>query len=201
MIFSKSFLRPLDICRLSTRKLPKQATLLLGAYSRWHKGVPVTAEQQGRASPGAHPRTDLQHPHKTRTFVLGSVKNLTWGHVSKTGHPEVKVKVEMHPYLWLGEPQTCKGPLAVLRPLKEELTRLQTRGIIMLIETSTEWISSRKVVRKSSGKPRICSEPKTLSRECLEEVSIHCHLLETCYCDLFMVKLLVKSRTDSGMLS
>lgn len=165
MIFSKSFfLRPPDTCRLSIRKLLKRATSLLGACSYWHKGILVAAEPQGRASHGAHRRTDLHHPEKNRAFVLGSVKNLNLRTYFKDRATWGQIKVEMHPYLQLGELLKCKVPLAVMRPLKGELTRLQTRGIIMLTETSTEWISSRKVVRKSSGKPRICSEPKPLSR-------------------------------------
>ena len=162
-MFSKSFLRPLDTCRVSIRKLVKQATLLLGAYSCWHKGIPVAAEQQGRAGYGAHHRTDLQHPEQNRAFVLGSLTNLNLRTYFKDWTPWGQSQ-SRNASLFAAGGAAEMLPLAVMRPLKEELTRLQTRGIIMLIETSTEWISSQKVVRKSSGKPRICSELKPLSR-------------------------------------
>lgn len=35
-----------------------------------------------------------------------------------------------------------RGPVAMMKPLKEELSDLQKRGIITPVEHSTDWISS-----------------------------------------------------------
>lgn len=43
-------------------------------------------------------------------------------------------------------------PVALYNPLKEEHTSLQSRGIIVPVEKSTDWVSSLIVVRKPSGK-------------------------------------------------
>lgn len=127
----------------------------------------MTTEQQSRASHRAHHSTDLQ-------FSCPKKK-------SRSSHPGVCEELKHKDYLkyWTLRKQyqsrnvslfadagttEMQRPLAVMRPQKEELTRLQTRGITVFIEISTEWISSWNAVRKSSGKPRICSKPKTLRR-------------------------------------
>ena len=55
-------------------------------------------------------------------------------------------------------------PVALKKPLKQELSRLQELGIITKVETPTDWISSLVVVKKPSGKMRICIDPKPLNR-------------------------------------
>lgn len=55
-------------------------------------------------------------------------------------------------------------PVALYNPLKEELTSLQSRGIIVPVEKSTDWVSSLIVVRKPSGKLRVCIDPKPLNK-------------------------------------
>lgn len=94
----------------------------------------MSADQQGTANHRACHRTNLQYPEESKAFVLGSVKKLNL----KNGNPEGRVGVEMYFSLQLGELLKCKVLLDEVRLLKEELTRLQTRGIITLIETSTE---------------------------------------------------------------
>ncbi|KAL6471877.1 hypothetical protein MHYP_G00205270 [Metynnis hypsauchen] len=54
-------------------------------------------------------------------------------------------------------------PVSLMTPLKEELRNLQERRIIAPVEKSTEWISSMVVVKKTSGKLRICVDPRPLN--------------------------------------
>ncbi|KAL6490120.1 hypothetical protein MHYP_G00004650 [Metynnis hypsauchen] len=55
-------------------------------------------------------------------------------------------------------------PVAMMKPLKEELADLERRQIIAPVECSTDWISSMVAVQKPSGKLRICIDPKPLNR-------------------------------------
>lgn len=55
-------------------------------------------------------------------------------------------------------------PVAMMKPLKEELQDLQRRGIIVPVERSTNWISSMVVVQKPSGSLRVCIDPRPLNR-------------------------------------
>lgn len=55
-------------------------------------------------------------------------------------------------------------PVALMKPLKEELRDLQHRGIITPVECSTDWISAMVVVQKQNGKPRVCIDPKPLNK-------------------------------------
>ncbi|XP_028809432.1 uncharacterized protein K02A2.6-like isoform X2 [Denticeps clupeoides] len=55
-------------------------------------------------------------------------------------------------------------PVAMMAPLKAELSDLHQRGIITPVDCSTEWISSLVIVRKPSGNLRICIDPRPLNR-------------------------------------
>ncbi|KAJ8375050.1 hypothetical protein SKAU_G00056300 [Synaphobranchus kaupii] len=46
-------------------------------------------------------------------------------------------------------------PVAMMKPLKDELQDLQRRGIITPVECSTDWISGMVVVQKQNGKLRV----------------------------------------------
>ncbi|KAL6460946.1 hypothetical protein MHYP_G00309120 [Metynnis hypsauchen] len=58
----------------------------------------------------------------------------------------------------------CRVPVAMMKPLKEELAGVERRQIIAPVECSTDWISSMVAVQKPSGKLRICIDPKPLNR-------------------------------------
>ncbi|KAF0024606.1 hypothetical protein F2P81_023408 [Scophthalmus maximus] len=55
-------------------------------------------------------------------------------------------------------------PVAMMKPLKDELQDLQCRGIITPVECSTDWISGMVVVQKQNGKPRVCIDPRPLNK-------------------------------------
>ena len=44
--------------------------------------------------------------------------------------------------------------------LKEELARLQKIGVIKLVDTPADWVSSLVVIKKPNGKLRVCIDPK-----------------------------------------
>ncbi|KAL0159196.1 hypothetical protein M9458_042921, partial [Cirrhinus mrigala] len=55
-------------------------------------------------------------------------------------------------------------PVAMMKPLKEELQHLQRRGIVAPVERSADWISSMVVVQKPSSRLRVCIDPRPLNR-------------------------------------
>ena len=55
-------------------------------------------------------------------------------------------------------------PVAMKQPLKDELTRLQEMGVIAEVDTPTDWVSSMVIVKKKSGKIRLCIDPKPLNK-------------------------------------
>ena len=53
-----------------------------------------------------------------------------------------------------------KVPIAVKEPLKKEIDRLVSQGILEPVDTPTHWVLSVVVVSKNNGKIRLCIEPK-----------------------------------------
>lgn len=54
-------------------------------------------------------------------------------------------------------------PFALMAPLKEKLTDLERKGIIKKVTEPTAWVSSLVLVRKASGKLRVCIDPTNLN--------------------------------------
>ena len=57
-----------------------------------------------------------------------------------------------------------KVPFAIKEPLNQELDRLVKTGILIPVDVPTDWISSMVVIKKSSGKIRLCIDPKPLNQ-------------------------------------
>ena len=57
-----------------------------------------------------------------------------------------------------------KVPFAVQEPLRQELERLVTKGILEPVDVPTDWVSSMVVVKKANGKLRLCIDPKPLNQ-------------------------------------
>ncbi|CAC5423217.1 unnamed protein product [Mytilus coruscus] len=55
-------------------------------------------------------------------------------------------------------------PIALKPKLKTELQRLETLGVIKSVDTPADWVSSLVIVKKPSGKIRLCIEPKPLNK-------------------------------------
>lgn len=93
-------------------------------------------------------------------------------------------------------------PVAMMKPLKDELQDLQRREIIKRVECSMDWISGMVAVQKQNGKPRVCTDQKPLNKALK-----HCHFLlptiEDILSDLAKTKCSPcgTSKGVSGMLS
>ena len=57
-----------------------------------------------------------------------------------------------------------KVPFAVQEPLRQELERLVTKGILETVDVPTDWVSSMVVVKKANGKIRLCIDPHPLNQ-------------------------------------
>ena len=57
-----------------------------------------------------------------------------------------------------------KFPLAIRDEIKNELDNLVNRGIIQPVDVPTEWVSCPIIVKKPSGKLRVCLDPKPLNQ-------------------------------------
>lgn len=55
------------------------------------------------------------------------------------------------------------APLALKANLKQEFDRLESEGILKVVTEQTLWVLSLVIVRKSTGKLRICTHPKNLN--------------------------------------
>lgn len=55
-------------------------------------------------------------------------------------------------------------PVAMMKPVREELQSLVDREIIAPVDCSTDWISGMVSVQKPNGKPRICIDPRPLNK-------------------------------------
>lgn len=60
-------------------------------------------------------------------------------------------------------------PFSLMKPLKEKLDELQDNGILIPVTEPTEWVSSLVVVKKPSGKLRICIDPTHLNKAILRQ--------------------------------
>lgn len=57
-----------------------------------------------------------------------------------------------------------KVPLAIRNDLERELKRLQSIGVIEMVDYPTDWVSSLVVVKKTNGSLRVCLDPKHLNQ-------------------------------------
>jgi len=57
-----------------------------------------------------------------------------------------------------------KVPYALQGVLKEELDRLVKKGILVPVDTPTDWVSSMVVATRRNGKIRLCIDPKPLNK-------------------------------------
>ena len=57
-----------------------------------------------------------------------------------------------------------KVPFALQQDLKEELERMESAQVIQKISEPTNWVNSLVVVKKKTGKLRVCLDPRDLNR-------------------------------------
>ena len=64
-------------------------------------------------------------------------------------------------------PTACacrKVPFALREPLKQELKRMEKLGVIERVDRPTPWVSAIVIVKKKSGKLRVCIDPRPLNK-------------------------------------
>jgi hypothetical protein len=57
-----------------------------------------------------------------------------------------------------------KVPFALQDALKEELEKMESSGVIQKVHEPTDWVNSLVIVKKKSGKIRVCLDPRDLNR-------------------------------------
>ena len=70
--------------------------------------------------------------------------------------------------------------VAMKKLLKVELDKLEKENVIKKVETPTDWVSNIVIVKKSSGKLRICIDPKPLDKA-LKHNHYPLPVMEICY--------------------
>ena len=55
-------------------------------------------------------------------------------------------------------------PLSLKLELKKQLDKLENNGTIAKVDTPTDWLSSLVIVKRASGKIRLCIDPKPLNK-------------------------------------
>lgn len=69
-------------------------------------------------------------------------------------------------------PTACacrKVPFALREPLKQELKRMEKLGVIEKVDQPTPWVSAIVIVKKKSGKLRVCIDPRPLNKAILRQ--------------------------------
>ena len=104
------------------------------------------------------PQNILQVQENTNT--LDKFKDVFEGQGTFSSELNLEIDSSIHPV----KSPLRRVPIALRKPLKEELIKLESKGIIQKVETPTDWISSLVVVKKPSGKLRLCIDPKPLNK-------------------------------------
>ena len=60
-------------------------------------------------------------------------------------------------------------PVALREPLKDELQRMETLGVIMKATDPTAWVHSLVIAKKKKNKIRVCLDPSDLNRAVMPE--------------------------------
>ena len=93
---------------------------------------------------------DLKRAYPDRFQGIGNFE----GHFHITTDPDVTPVVHA--------PRRC--PIALKDEIKRELDTMEDMGVMSRVSQPTEWVSSMVYNRKSSGRLRICLDPKDLNR-------------------------------------
>ena len=79
------------------------------------------------------------------------------------GRLEGTQKLEIDPSVSPVKQPLRRIPHAQKKDLKRELDRMEEMGVIESVDTPTDWVSSLVIVKKTTGKLRICIDPKPLN--------------------------------------
>ena len=95
---------------------------------------------------------------KKEDYIL-LYKDVFSGEGKLEGQLHLEIDKDVHPV----QLPTRRVPIALKEPLKQELDRLSSIGMILKVDTPTEWISAVVVTTKKNGKVRLCIDPKPLN--------------------------------------
>jgi hypothetical protein len=80
------------------------------------------------------------------------------------GRFEEKLHLEVNKEIPPTKIPVRKVPIALKKPIKEELDRLVKLDVLTKVEVPTDWISSMVAVQKKDGSVRLCIDPKPLNK-------------------------------------
>ncbi|UYV60109.1 K02A2.6-like [Cordylochernes scorpioides] len=101
----------------------------------------------------------------TLTGLLDEYKDVFKGNGHLSYMYDIKISDKAEPKI----SPARRLPRALLQPVKEELFKMEEDGIIEKIEEPTVWAHPMVVVKKPSGKYRICIDPRELNKWVLRE--------------------------------
>ncbi|UYV70538.1 hypothetical protein LAZ67_7003442, partial [Cordylochernes scorpioides] len=101
----------------------------------------------------------------TLTGLLDEYKDVFKGNGHLSYMYDIKISDKAEPKI----SPARRLPRALLQPVKEELFKMEEVGIIEKIEEPTVWAHLMVVVKKPSGKYRICIDPRELNKWVLRE--------------------------------
>ena len=166
VMFNNSELRSLGSIKMETRN-PKNNDIHLTEYTVVSKGYRALLGAQSIQQfnlMSVNVDNIMLVSDETSTCNLSSI--LT--DYSDVFSGEGKLEQKLHLSLDKSVPPVAlpvrKVPIAVKEPLKKEIDRLVSQGILEPVDTPTDWVSSMVVVVKSNGKIRLCIDPKPLNQ-------------------------------------
>ena len=96
----------------------------------------------------------------TKTSMLVSYKDVFTGDDKINGKLHLEVDESVKPVIL----PPRRVPVALKQALKDELMKLEEKGTIKEVNIPTDWVSSMVIVKKKSGKIRLCIDPKPLNK-------------------------------------
>jgi len=98
--------------------------------------------------------------HITEEWLQKEYREVFSGLGTIPGEYDIEVKKSVAPI----QHRPHRTPLLINDGVIEKIKELETTGVISRVDGPTSWISSMVAVRKSSGKMRICIDPKDLNK-------------------------------------
>ena len=132
------------------------------------EGNPTSVRSPPKASPRlirrqseVNPMTARNQPKvRTESEIISEYKDVFIGE----GRFEEKLHLEVNKEIPPTKIPVRKVPIALKKPIKEELDRLVKLDVLTKVEVPTDWISSMVAVQKKDGSVRLCIDPKPLNK-------------------------------------
>ena len=102
---------------------------------------------------------------KHKQTILDEFHDVFEGLGCVEGEYDIKLKANAHPTI---QPQR-NVPLRLIDKLRKTLNDLETKGIIVKVEKSVNWVSNLVIVEKKNGSLRLCLDPPDLNDAIVRE--------------------------------